>query len=244
MSLPLTIVLVTGANQGIGLEIARKLSAENTNYHIIMTGRRQDAIEKAAQELELEGHSVEPLVLDLTSDKSIEEAVAYVSNKYGFLDVLINNAGIGGDSPMGPWARKEWQKVFDTNVFGTFAVTDSFLPLLANSTKTKRIVFVSSELGSLAWKTEPSKAFVLPYKVYAASKTALNMVAVNLAAHYSQDPTWKINMACPGHCATNFTDFQAPQSAAAGAVSVCRLATLEPGGETGTFSNSEGTIPW
>ncbi|KAH9233268.1 hypothetical protein K456DRAFT_1750558 [Colletotrichum gloeosporioides 23] len=225
MSLPLTIVLVTGANQGIGLEVAKMLSAENIAYHIIMTGRRQDAIEKAAQELQLEGHSVEPLVLDLASDKSIEESVAYVSNKYGFLDVLINNAGIGGDSPMGPWARKEWQKVFDTNVFGTFAVTDSFLLLLANSTKTKRIVFVLSELGSLAWKTEPSKAFVLPYK-------------------YSQDPTWKINMACPGHCATNFTDFQAPQSAAAGAVSVCRLAMLGPGGETGTFSNSEGTIPW
>lgn len=209
MSLPLTIALVTGANQGIGLEVAKMLSAENIAYHIIMTGRRQDATEKAAQELQLEGHSVEP-----------------VSNKYGFLDVLINNAGIGGDSSKGPWALKEWQKVFDTNVFGTFAVTDSFLTLLANSTKTKRIVFVSSELGSLAWKTEPSKAFVLPYKVYAASKTALNMMAVNLAARFAQDPIWKLNMAFPGHCATSFTDFQAPRSAAVGAVSVCRLATL------------------
>ncbi|EQB43896.1 hypothetical protein CGLO_17375 [Colletotrichum gloeosporioides Cg-14] len=175
------------------------LPAENLAYHIVITVRRKDAIEKAAQELQLKGNSVEPLVLDLTSDTSIHEAVAYLSNKYGFLDVLINNAGISGNSPMGPWARNEWLKVIDTNVFGTFA--------------TKRIVFVSSELDSLALKTELSKAFVLPYKVYAASNTALNMMAVNLAAQYAQDLTWKANLvqAIAGPDFPTFQDLKAPQ---------------------------------
>ncbi|CAH0017933.1 unnamed protein product [Clonostachys rhizophaga] len=241
-----TLVLVTGANQGIGFEAVKKLVLEHKNYQILMGGRRKDALEDAARQLkEIEPNAnVEPLVLDLTSDESIAAAVHYINEKHGYLDVLINNAGISGSSARGPWPRTEWQEVFNTNVFGTSVLTESLLPLLAKSDKTKRIVFVTSELGSIERKFKPSNEFVLPYKVYAASKAALNMLSVNLAMQYSQDPTWKINLACPGHCATRFTDYAGPDSPANGALNICRLATMEVDGETGRMSNRFGTIPW
>lgn len=241
-----TLVLVTGANQGIGFEVAKKLILEHKDYHILLAGRRKDAIADAARQLkEIEPNAaVEPLVLDLTSDESISAGVHYINERYGYLDVLINNAGISGSSARGPWPRTEWQEVFNTNVFGTSVLTESLIPLLAKSDKTKRIVFVTSELGSIEWKFKPSNEFVLPYKVYAASKTALNMLAVNMAMQYSRDSTWKINLACPGHCATRFTDYAGTDTPANGALNICRLATLEAGGETGTMSNRFGTIPW
>ncbi|TDZ32285.1 Short-chain dehydrogenase/reductase tropE [Colletotrichum trifolii] len=99
--------------------------------------------------------NVEPLVLDITSDNSIKSAVDIVQAKFGHLDVLINNAAILLGRPEDS-IRQRLTTVFDTNVFGTIAVTEAFIPLLRNSTKVKRIVFVSSGLGSLAIRADLS----------------------------------------------------------------------------------------
>jgi NAD(P)-dependent dehydrogenase (short-subunit alcohol dehydrogenase family) len=148
-----TIVLITGANQGIGFEIAKKLGTDHHDYHIIVTGRKAQAVDIAAAKLLEAGCSVEPLLLDLTMDESIAQAAKTVGEKHGRLDVLINNAGISTENiynPQKPYTRQAWAAMYDTNVIGTSAVTEAFIPLLEKSKKTKRIVFISTNMGSMA----------------------------------------------------------------------------------------------
>ncbi|ROW01512.1 hypothetical protein VSDG_02048 [Cytospora chrysosperma] len=247
-----TIVLVTGANQGIGLEIAKKLATEHKDYHVIMAGRRKEAVEQAAGNLQTEGLSVEPLVLDVTSDESVAQAAKAVGDKHGHLDVLVNNAGISSaprtadGKPLS--TRDEFLRVLDTNVAGVQAVTDAFVPLLERSDKTKRVVFVSSRLGSVGLKGDPalgSPARKMEFWHYSTSKAALNMLALHYAIRYEDRPDWKLNLCCPGYCATNLNGFAGTSPPEKGAINACRLATLGPDGESGTYSDQGGaTIPW
>lgn len=244
-----TVVLVTGANQGIGFEIAKKLATEHKDYHVIMAGRRKDAIEDAAQKLQSAGLSVEPLVLEVTSDASIEAAATFVSDKHGRLDVLINNAAIStaptsadGKPNSG---REELLQILNTNVASVQGVTDAFIPLLEKATGTKRIVFIGSGLASLTHKADPNhwhrKIESMPYTI---SKTAENMLALFYAARFDGRHDWKVNITCPGYCATNLNAYSGTEPPEHGAINACRLATLGPGGETNTFSNKVGPIPW
>ncbi|KAK4193531.1 DNA replication complex gins protein sld5 [Podospora australis] len=250
MASPYThIVLITGANQGLGYEIAKKLGAEHKDYHIIATGRRKESLDEAVKKLQSEGISVEGLVLDVTSDESIAEAVKTISEKHGRLDVLINNAGISENAMKDPDvpAREVWHQILSTNVVSTAQVTDALLPLLEKSqAPTKRIIFMSSTLSSLGLRADPkSNLRHTFYRAYSTSKTAMNMLAQNYVIQFQDDPTWKVNMNCPGYCATNLNGFNASaQEPAFGAINACRLATLGPDGPTGTFTNVEGTVPW
>ncbi|OAA61167.1 DNA replication complex gins protein sld5 [Niveomyces insectorum RCEF 264] len=248
-----TIALITGANQGIGFETAKKLAAEHKDYRVIMAGRRKDAIDEAAKTLQAQGLAVEPLVLDVTSDASIDAAVAEIDRRYGRLDVLINNAGAtffralpdGTKLPV----REEFARTFDTNVTGVAVVTDACLPLMRRSVRPgrpKRIVFISSSMGSMACKVDPAHHnHRNQSRSYSASKTALNMLAQHYFVDFEGDAAnWKINCCCPGYVTTNLTNYHGLAPAASGAINAVRLATLGPDGETGTFSNKDGPVPW
>lgn len=241
-----TVVLVTGANQGIGLEIVKKLASEHQDYHVILSGRRPNAVQEAIKPLQDSGLNVSPLIMDIDSDESIQAAFQTVSSTFGRLDILINNSAISA-STIEP-LRARMQAIYNTNVFGTAVVTDTFIPLLAKSTKTKRIVFVSSGLASFALKGDKSLGF--PFRkhnfgAYTHSKAALNMLALHYAADYEDDETWKFNVADPGHhCATNLNGFTGAEAPELGAISACMLATLGPEGQTGVFQSDQGTVPW
>ncbi|KAH7163021.1 hypothetical protein B0J13DRAFT_430824 [Dactylonectria estremocensis] len=242
-----TVVLVTGANQGIGLEIVKKLAAEQPDYHIILSGRRPNAVSEAAAPLRAKGLRVSTLVLDITSDESIRAAVETVEAVFGRLDVLINNSAISGFDiePL----RERMRTVFDTNVVGTALVTNAFIPLLAKSSRTRRVVFVSSTLGSLALKSDVGLGFFArgsDFGAYTHSKAALNMLALHYAAEHEDDARWKFNIADPAHyCGTKLNGFQGPAAPELGAISACRLATIGADGETGTFTNDVGaTVPF
>lgn len=244
-----TIVLVTGANQGIGFEIAKKLATEHKDYHVIMAGRRKAAIEEAAQKLKSDGLSVEPLVLDLDSDATIEAAAKSVSDKYGRLDVLVNNAAVStaptSADGKSNTPREEFLQILNTNVAGVQVVTDAFIPLLEKSTSTKRIVFISSTVGSLTHKADPSHPQrKLPWLPYTVSKTAETMLALFYAAQFDGRNDWKVNISCPGFCATNLNGHSGTNTPEHGAINACRLATLGPDGETNTFTDVNGTVAW
>lgn len=244
-----TIALVTGANQGIGFEIAKKLATENEGYHVIMTGRRREAIEEAAKDLQSKGLSVEALVMDVDSDASVEAAAKAVTDQHGRLDVLINNAAISTAPKSADGtpnsAREEFLQIMNTNVAGVQAVTDAFIPLLEQATGTKRIVFISSGLGSLVRKADvhhPHRP--LPWRPYTISKTAENMLGLFYAAQFDGRADWKVNLSCPGYCGTNLNAYAGTNPPEHGARNACRLATLGPDGETGTFSDVDGPALW
>ncbi|KAI3401665.1 hypothetical protein diail_9329 [Diaporthe ilicicola] len=244
-----TIVLVTGANQGIGFEIAKKLNVEYKNYHVIMAGRRKQAIEEAAEKLKAEGFSVEPLVLDVSSDDSVAAAAKAVDEKHGHLDVLINNAAISNISHSADGralsTREQFIHILDTNVAGVQAVTDAFIPLLEKSAQTKRVVFISSGLGSVSLKADPKSPLrKMEYVHYTTSKSALNQLALHYVARYEDKKDWKLNLCDPGYVATNLNAYAGTGTAESGAINACRLAALGPDGESGTYTNKEGTVPW
>ncbi|KAF9769366.1 hypothetical protein IL306_013228 [Fusarium sp. DS 682] len=240
-----TIALVTGANQGIGFEIARKLASENKDYHVIVSGRRPDAIQEATSSLQTQGLNVSPLVLDITSDDSIAAAVKTIGEIFGRLDVLINNSAISGYG-MAVSRRELMIAVYNTNCIGTALVTDSLIPLLERSTKTRRIVFVSTALGSLTLKADPANPMhSFDFGVYTHSKSALNMIALHYAVRYEDDPQWKINITCPGHNSrTALNGYAGTEPVDLGAISSFNAATLGSDGQTGTFKDDKRVIPW
>ncbi|RDW80336.1 hypothetical protein BP5796_05034 [Coleophoma crateriformis] len=246
------IVLITGANQGLGFAIAKSLSSK-PGYHVLMGSRNTQRGIEAASKLQQQGLAVEALDIDVTSDESIAKATSVVSSKFGRLDVLINNAGVAIDEEGSPGSkgkpplagsklRTVYQDTFAVNTFGAAVTTEAFTSLLSLSSA-PRIVFMSSILGSLAYRSAAAIDGAAALPIYRSSKAALNMIVLHYASKY-KDAGWKINACCPGYCATNLNSFAGFDSPETGAINAVRLAMLGEDGETGTYSNKEGVIPW
>ncbi|KAJ6522582.1 hypothetical protein B0H19DRAFT_1202592 [Mycena capillaripes] len=239
------IVLITGANKGIGFEIAKQL-AQRKGYHILMGSRGAGLGAKAAETLQNAGLSVEPLTIDVSDDKSIDAAAQTVKSKFGRLDVLINNAGISLDSHTGEVPasiRSLFERTFAVNVFGTAATTEAFISLLEKSAAA-RVVFVSSDLGSLALRADPAGRYHhVGSPAYRSSKAAMNMLALGYADKFRAQG-WKVNIHNPGYTKTDLTNHTGPETVEGAAKNAIRLATLGPDGETGTYSEKEGSLPW
>ncbi|KIL83616.1 hypothetical protein FAVG1_13167 [Fusarium avenaceum] len=240
-----TIVLVSGANQGIGLAVAKELA--EYKYHVIIGSRKSTNGERVASEISSEGHSASSVQLDIESDESIAAAVEHISKTYGRLDVLINNAGIHLDGDYkGRLSKRElFSKTFSTNVIGTACLTDSCLPLLSKS-QLPRLIFVSSHLGSLQLasdKTEPS--YCADWPAYCSSKTALNMLALSYSRLLVDTP-FLVNAVAPGLVQTNATTYNRSHGSPPeeGARRIVQLATMEKGSATATFTDQSGNIPW
>jgi NAD(P)-dependent dehydrogenase (short-subunit alcohol dehydrogenase family) len=243
-----TVAMVTGANKGIGREIAAQLAA--LGMTVLLGARDPGRGEEAAAALRAAGGDVHPLVLDVTDQVTVNAAARDVEDRYGRLDVLVNNAGIAGASSGQRPSEADAdtvRAVFDTNVFGVIRVITAMLPLLTRS-KAPRIVNMSSTVGSLAAMTDPAGPFThLPaFLGYPSSKTALNALTVQYAKEFRQLGIL-INAADPGACDTDLireTGFRPPRSAADGAVIAVRLATLGPDGPNGRLFNDRGPVPW
>jgi NAD(P)-dependent dehydrogenase (short-subunit alcohol dehydrogenase family) len=242
-----TTALVTGANKGIGYEVAAALAARGMT--VLLGSRDRARGEQAAARLRAAGGDVRPIVLDVTDPATIAAAAAAIEAAPGRLDVLVNNAGVAGPvgdppSATGPATVRE---VLETNVIGVLMVTNALLPLLRRSAAA-RIVNVSSGVGSLAHHTDPAHYMSgLPASAtYPVSKTALNQLTVQYAKELRKDGIL-VNAAAPGACATDFTKdlpFTITRSAADGAAIIVELATLAPGGPTGGFFDDEGIVRW
>jgi len=247
------VALVTGANQGIGLQIAKDLAAKG--FTVLVGSRDLARGEEAAGAIDGDAHALQ---LDVTDKASIAAAAARVRGEFGRLDVLVNNAAITNvrrrpDMSVEEYARAtrpsvvdldEVRAVWETNVFGVVAVTQAMLPLLREASPAARIVNVSSSVGSLTLNANPAFHFRAIFSpVYSASKTALN--AMTLAMAIELEPAGiKVNAACPGFTKTNLNNFRGTQTVEEGAREPVRLALLGPDGPTGAFSNAAGPVPW
>jgi len=239
--------LVTGANKGIGHEIARQLA--RLGFTVFAGERDPQRGEAAAKRLRDEGLDVRFVALDVTKTATIEAAARRIDDEAGRLDVLVNNAGMGIlRTPPAVLTADDVRTVYDTNVFGVVAVTQAMLPLLEKSAA-GRIVNISSTLGSLAVASDPdrdtsSAAYSTSVALaYSTSKTALNAVTVCFA-NQLRATAIKVNAACPGHVATDLNGFAGKRSVEQGAREPVRLATLGADGPTGGFFDDAGPKPW
>lgn len=240
-----TVVLITGANQGLGFECVKKLAAEQPDYRILLASRNAERGREAANKVQTlaNGTSIDPIELDVTNDDSIAKAAKYVESKYGHLDVLFNNAGIFGVP--GASFREEFQKVLDTNVVGAGRVTEAFIPLLKKA-NVPRLLFMSSGFGSLTLtfdKTSPLYGFV--FKAYNTSKAAMNMLGAMYAIELGKDGV-KVNMIDPGFRSTNLNGYnEHGGDPADGALQAYKMiVNADKNGPHGTFTANEGPVPW
>lgn len=239
------IALITGANKGIGFEIARQLGAQDIT---ILIGVRDLARgEAAVQKLLAEAINVTAIHLDVTNQATIDAAAAFVDQAYGKLDILVNNAGISaneGGTPPSELALEDLLKTFATNVFGAFAVTKAMLPLLRRSAA-GRIVNLSSEMGSLSINSDPTSfaAHLPPTLAYNASKTALNALTVFFARELRTTHI-KINSVSPGYVATDLNEHSGFLTPEQGAKVPVAFATLPANGPHGGFFGENGAIAW
>jgi NAD(P)-dependent dehydrogenase (short-subunit alcohol dehydrogenase family) len=236
------IALVSGANKGIGYEIARGLGAKKIT--VLVGARVAERGQAAVAKLKAEGVDARFVKLDVTDHEAIRHAAEWIEKEFGRLDILVNNAGIGefGAKPSTTDMAKV-REVYETNLFGPIAMTQAMLPLLRKS-KHGRIVNVSSGLGSLALASQPDSPVAgMSILGYNTSKTALNSMTVQFANELKDTPI-KVNAICPGYCATDLNGNSGPRTAAQGAVAAVQYATIGADGPTGGYFNDEGRMPW
>jgi NAD(P)-dependent dehydrogenase (short-subunit alcohol dehydrogenase family) len=247
------IALVTGANQGVGFQVAKELAASGVT--VLVGSRNLAKGEAAAQQI---GSRAIAIQLDVIDHASIAAAAERIRSEFGRLDLLVNNAGISntGRDPnidIQEYSRTtrpsnvsfaEMRAVWETNVFGVLAVYQAMLPLLRLSSDA-RIVNVSSGVGSLATNADPNFGYRRMFgPVYPASKAALN--AITLAMMIELEGTGiKVNLVSPAFTATALNNFAGTESVEDGSREVVRVALLGPDGPTGTFTRwNNQTIPW
>jgi NAD(P)-dependent dehydrogenase (short-subunit alcohol dehydrogenase family) len=239
-----TTALVTGANKGIGYEIAAGLGALGWSVGV---GARDDQRRQAAVErLRAAGVDAFGVPLDVTDDASATAAARLIEEQAGRLDVLVSNAAITSGMRQEPTRvdPATIRTVVETNVIGVVRVTNAMMPLLRRSAS-PRIVNISSSVGSLTRQSGPAAEQTAgPVAVaYAPSKTFLNAVTLQYARELS-GTNILINAGCPGYVATGLNGFRGVRTPEQGAAIAIKLATLPDDGPTGKFFDDAGVVPW
>jgi NAD(P)-dependent dehydrogenase (short-subunit alcohol dehydrogenase family) len=215
--------LVTGGNRGIGFAVAQGLLAQG--HEVIITARSLESAKQATEKLK---GTVIPIELDVSDDRSIQQAVATLSQNRDHLDVLINNAGIYPDKDVDILTipRKLLDAAMQTNTFGVIRMVQAFLPLLKKS-QDARIINISSGMGSLDGLTTTAPSYCL-------SKLALNGATIMLADSLKAQGI-VVNAMCPGWVKTDMGGSSAPRSPEQGADTAIWLATVAPRSQSGKF---------
>lgn len=244
------VALVTGANQGVGNEIAKALAANG--YKVYVGSRNPANGEKAAKEMGAGAHAIQ---LDVTQQTTISAAFERIQKEQGRLDLLVNNAAISHAGPSGrpmeeivkanrasTASLEDIRTVWETNVFGVVAVTQAMLPLLRKS-PAARIVNVTSGLASLSWIADPATWAREHFDiVYAASKAAMNAVTMAFALELEKENI-KVNAVSPGFTATALNNYMGTDSLEVGSREPVRVA-LDTNGPTMAFTGSDGPFQW
>ena len=246
------IALITGANQGVGFQVAKELAGDGVT---VLVGARDGAKgEAAAAQI---GERAVPVQLDVTNAASIAAAAARIRAEFGRLDLLVNNAAISRSTrnavrledymkhyAASTVALDEVRAIWETNVFGALAVYQAMLPLLRLSSDA-RIVNVGSGAGSLTRNADPAFPHRGMYSpAYAGSKTAMSIIALSMMVEHETDGI-KVNLVSPGFTSTALNNHQGTETLEDGSREVVRVARYGPGDPSNTFTGWENRpIPW
>jgi NAD(P)-dependent dehydrogenase (short-subunit alcohol dehydrogenase family) len=250
------VALVSGANTGVGFQIAKALA--DNGYTVYVGSRDLQKGETAVSEI---GGNAMAIQLDIRDSESIDTAVKTIEKEYGYLTLLVNNAAISHAGQSGRTMEEvlgaqrasivpidELKSVWETNVFGTLAITQAFLPLLYKA-PAARIVTVSSSLGSLGINSNPENPYRSAFDAaYGASKTALNGIFLSLAIDLEKTNI-KVHLVSPGFTATALNNFQGTDTVEEGSIEPIRVALAEDlptGSFTGpsNVSGKDNVLPW
>ncbi|MFW6598982.1 SDR family NAD(P)-dependent oxidoreductase [Propionibacteriaceae bacterium Y2011] len=246
------VALVTGANKGIGRGAAEQLGA--LGMTVLIGARDAGRGEEAAAALRAVGCDAHAVTLDVTDPATVHDIAKLIGERYGHLDVLINNAGITGSGQVSPDDAQDQipstvdvdmvRAVFETNVFGVITMTNAMLPLLQRS-PAPRVVNVASHAASLTLNSDPDGPLsaLVPSAAYSPSKTALTALTVQYANELRKDGIL-VNAVAPGYVATDSNNHSGFLTVAQGAAILVRLATLGADGPTAGFFAEEGPVPW
>lgn len=263
---PKEVVLVTGANTGLGFQIIRALCGSNKAYEILLAGRSlekaQQAAESVAEEFPSSSSEVWPIQIDLEDDDSVQRAFDEVQTKFGRLDALVNNAGAQLDQQLAAGnmtMRQMWNKSWNVNTSGTQIITSTFIPLLLRSNNA-RLLFITSGTSTLAGtenlelavnkyppKGWPKSSFSVP--AYRSSKTGMNMMMREWHRVLKQDgvKTWCLS---PGFLATGLgggVEFNRNMGAidpTVGGIFVLSVLEGQRDGDTGKVLLRNGVQAW
>ena len=236
------IALITGANKGIGFEVARQIG--KAGWTVLAAARNRELGEAAVAKLQAEGLDARFMLIDLDVHETATAAAESVGQQFGKLDLLVNNAAIAAktDGPPSKVDLAALDALMRTNFVGTVAVTQAMLPLLQGAGKSQ-IINVSSELGSISQQTDADWKYVqVKALAYCASKAALNMLSVQLAWEF-RDANIAVNSINPGYTATDLNGNSGPQTIEEGAAEIVRVALLDSP-MTGKFLETGAEIPW
>ena len=239
------VVLITGANKGIGFQVARELG--QAGFTVLLGARDAARGEEAAAKLRAEGAEVRFVAADLNNaDASATALAKTIGEEFGHLDVLVNNAAIylaPQEVHASDTGVETLKRTFDVNFFGTVAFTQPLLPLL-RAAESAQIINVSSSLGSLTINGDSNSPYYHAKALaYNASKAALNMFTVDLA-YDLRETRVKVNSVCPGYTATDLTNHTGHQTIEEGAIAIVRLARKTEEVPNGGFLHKDGTYPW
>jgi NAD(P)-dependent dehydrogenase (short-subunit alcohol dehydrogenase family) len=238
------VALITGANKGIGFEIARQLGQQDIT--VLVGSRDSERGEEAVARLREQQLDAHVILIDVTDPSSVQHAASEIEERFGRLDILVNNAGISREQARrrpSEYPLDALRETYETNVFAVVTVTKALLPLLLKA-PAARIVNQSSSMGSLTLAADPSSPYAgLNLLGYNSSKAALNAVTLEYSKELRDTPI-KVNAADPGYCATDLNGHQGYRRPEQGAVAAVRLATLADDGPSGGFFNDEGPVPW
>ncbi|KAM0712402.1 hypothetical protein Q7P37_011498 [Cladosporium fusiforme] len=244
-----TIILITGANQGLGYYAAQQLAAEG-KYHVLLGSRDPSKGQKAVDSLvaddsmKVQAQDLEPVQIDINDDASIYAAAKAIEEKHGKLDILLNNAAVAlaeeQDRESGADLRDMYRRTYETNVFGTAIVTEAFIPLLRKGAK--RLAFTSSSVGSLHQAADDN---LVPgqFVLYRSTKSALNMIMVQYAKQLEGEG-FVVSASNPGYCATNLNFYSGLKDPREGAKALIRCATGAKEDVHCLMVNEDGTEPW
>ncbi|MDT7532036.1 SDR family oxidoreductase [Sphingobium sp. SA2] len=235
--------LVTGANKGLGLAIAKGLASAGLS--VWMGARDRSRGEEAVKSLRGEGLDVRFVEIDVADDASVRRAAETVGHELDALHVLVNNAGIVLDlqTPPSELGMDDVKATYEVNAFGPIRVTQAFAPLL-KAADDARIVNMSSGLGSLTLITDPTSLFsTVNLLAYTSSKVALNAVTVSFAKELEPFEI-KVNAVEPGNVRTDLNGNSGLLTPEEGAELAIRMALIDKDGPTGGFFGSHGRQPW
>lgn len=246
-----SVALITGANKGIGFQIAKDLLVHG--FTVLIGSRSLENGRNAAKALKGDAHAIE---IDVTKQNTINSAAERIRQEFGRLDVLVNNAGISHAGKPGegfPENAMQYnlmtdaplehiRTVWETNVFGVISVTQSMLSLLREA-PAARIVNIGSTGGSLSWNSELDNPHRAMFGNYSASKSASHAVSLAFACAL-ENSNIKVNIACPGHTATALNNYSGSRTVEEAARAAVRLALLGKNGPNGSFSDENGLVAW